>query len=118
MKCEKCLKNEATVFYREIINGKETKMHLCSKCAGEKEKESSLPFGELSFDGLFGNVFSTLGAHKPYVTERKRCSLCGCTYADIEKMGKVGCHKCYESFSAEMANTLKRLHGNATSTYH
>ena len=39
MKCEKCQKNEATVFYRENINGKEAKYHLCPKCASELEKE-------------------------------------------------------------------------------
>ena len=39
MLCEKCSKNEATVFYREIVNGKEKKYSLCSDCAAKLEKE-------------------------------------------------------------------------------
>ena len=112
MKCEKCAVNEATVFYREIINGKETKMHLCSKCAGEKE--AGFGFGDLTPEGLFGNVFSSLGLQKKPSVEAKRCSLCGSLFSDIAKMGKVGCPKCYESFADELAPTLKRLHGVAT----
>ena len=33
MLCERCKKNNATVFYRESINGKERSLSLCEKCA-------------------------------------------------------------------------------------
>ena len=44
MLCEKCKKNEATVFYRENVNGKEKNYSLCQKCAEKLEKK-----GEISF---------------------------------------------------------------------
>ena len=33
MKCEKCGKNEATMYYKETINGVTREMHLCPECA-------------------------------------------------------------------------------------
>lgn len=107
MKCEKCKINEATVFYREIINGHETKQNLCPSCAREKEEESGL-----SFKGLFSNsLFAAPSAYK--IREEKKCPLCAMTERDIRKAGKVGCPECYEAFAEFLAPTLRRLHGNA-----
>ena len=33
MKCEKCGKNEATMYYKETVNGVTREMHLCPECA-------------------------------------------------------------------------------------
>lgn len=44
MLCEKCKKNEASVFYRENINGKERKYSLCPECAAELEKNGEIKF--------------------------------------------------------------------------
>ena len=107
MKCERCNKNEATVFYREIINGHETKLNLCHACAREKEEESGL-----SFKGLFSNsLFSVPSARE--VKEEKKCPLCAMTERDIRKAGKVGCPECYKAFAAFLAPTLRRLHGGS-----
>ena len=38
MKCEKCGKNEATMYYKETVNGVTREMHLCPECA---QKETS-----------------------------------------------------------------------------
>lgn len=114
MKCERCHKNEATVFYRENINGKETKAHLCSKCAQEKEKESSMIWSDFFAGDLLGSVFAPISRRSEAPTESEKCALCGSTFAAIQKSGKVGCHKCYDSFAPYLAPTLKRLHGSAT----
>ena len=107
MKCERCNKNEATVFYREIINGRETKLNLCSACAREKETESGL-----SFKGLFSNsLFTSPATYK--VREEKKCPLCAMTEREIRSAGKVGCPECYKAFEEFLAPTLRRLHGGA-----
>ena len=61
MLCEKCKKNEASVFYRENINGKERKYSLCPECAAELEKNE---------DGV---VFTLL--HKE-LTEAEKQTVC------------------------------------------
>ncbi len=113
MKCERCQKNEATVFYRENINGKETKAHLCSKCAQEKEKENGAVWQDFFGGNLLGSVFAPINRRSEAPTESEKCSLCGSTFAFIQKNGKVGCSKCYESFASYLEPTLKRLHGTA-----
>ena len=33
MLCDKCKKNEAKIYYTEIINGEKKEQHLCEDCA-------------------------------------------------------------------------------------
>lgn len=113
MKCTKCNKKEATVFFREVINGKETRWALCPDCAAAKEKESSAMFSDISdifSGGLLGSLFS--GAPKK-VREEKKCTLCGATFRQLCEEGKAGCPVCYSVFREEFAPTLARLHGTA-----
>ena len=49
MKCEKCGKNEATMYYKETINGVTREMHLCPECA---QKEN--------LGGAFENAFESM----------------------------------------------------------
>ncbi len=109
MKCEKCQKNEATVLYREIINGKETRLSLCPVCAGKLEEESGLSVKSLFSQSLFPELFPL----KRQTEEAKKCPLCGCDVSHIRRTGKVGCPECYSAFEAYLAPTLRRLHGGA-----
>lgn len=123
MLCQKCKKNEATVYYKENINGHVTEYNLCPECAAELEKNGVLHldsraedlFGERMFDfsplisGFFGGA---LGAGR---TE-KRCPVCGSTFADIAKSGHIGCPECYNVFEKELSSTVNQLHGAAKPT--
>ncbi len=128
MKCTNCKKNEATVFYREVINGKETKYALCPDCAAEMEKKNGPFFSKFEmpdmshmFDFDFPDVFGggllggLLGGSLPEKTRRnaKRCPKCNATFDEICNEGKAGCPECYEVFKEEFAPTLGRLHGNS-----
>lgn len=119
MKCTKCNKNEATVYYREVVNGKETKYALCPECAAKAEKEMNesifdsfyQPFGT----GLLGSLFSgkTGLAQK---NDAKRCTLCGATFKELCDDGRTGCPECYRVFREELSPTVTRLHGSAAHT--
>ncbi len=115
MKCDICKKNEAAVAYREIINGNEKVYSLCSACAKNKEIEMSTAFKEMTvpFMGGLINSFFTPRAIAEKRTAEKRCDLCNSTFEMIVKRGKAGCPKCYSVFEAEMAPSVKKLHGNA-----
>ena len=116
MKCEKCQKNEATVFYRENINGKEEKYHLCPKCASELEKESGTAFQNFFAGDLLGSVFAPISRRSEVSAENEKCSLCGCTFSFIQKNGKVGCPKCYDTFREPVKVTLRQIHQNSKHT--
>lgn len=121
MICEKCKKNEASVFFRENINGKETKLSLCRDCAAELEKNGTAPYTSLFNDdmGVFNSIFGSLFSPEPRqtVSEGKKCPLCSATYAQLAKEGKVGCPMCYETFEKELERTICQVHStNAVHT--
>lgn len=130
MLCERCKKNEANYYYRENTNGVEKTYHLCADCARELEKMGEIKgFGKESlYDGFFGgndlnSLFASLftpsakksqGA-KP-IPERTKCSLCGAVFDDLVREGKAGCPKCYEVFSDELEESIRRIHGRTSHT--
>ena len=85
MLCDICHKRKATVHLTEIINDKVTKLHLCEECASKKSEEMEEHFG-LS-DLLAG--LADLGAlQDPAIREGVKCSFCGFTLADFQRMGR------------------------------
>ncbi|MBR4296480.1 MAG: UvrB/UvrC motif-containing protein [Clostridia bacterium] len=127
MLCEKCKKNNASVFYEENINGKGRSYALCQTCAEELKKSGELPsenlFESFGFsspitqlhDSLFGSLFS-LGEQSMHLNAPKSCSACGSTLRDLQKNGKAGCGECYKTFSSELEPTIRSIHGNARHT--
>lgn len=107
MLCSKCHKNEASVYYKQNINGEVREYALCPECAKEINGES---FGGLDAFNLFGSLFSG-GTQYPKIS-RKRCNLCNSTFEDIRNSGKVGCAHCYETFHDELEGMIQNIHGN------
>lgn len=134
MLCEKCGKNEATFYYRENVNGTEKSYKLCSACAAEMQKSGEIRTGMgedpmtkmmklfsgddliggdlLGSDSLFGRLMGTSQA----TGKAKSCALCGSSFQDIAKSGKAGCPACYETFAAELAPSIRRIHGRTSHT--
>ena len=113
MKCEKCNEREATVLYKQTVNGTTSVSHLCAACAaaaqGEAGFSAHFPFG----GDLFGNLFGISTPQK--APAGKRCA-CGASFSDVHHAGKVFCAKCYETFADELEPTLRSLYGKARHT--
>ena len=113
MKCEKCNEREATVLYKQTVNGATTVSHLCAACAAAAQSEAGFsahfPFG----GDLFGNLFGISAPQKAPVG--KHCA-CGALFSDVQRAGKVFCAKCYETFAEELEPTLRSLYGKARHT--
>lgn len=118
MKCSKCKKNEATVYYKQNINGKVTESALCSECAKKFKDEYDIG-GKLN--GMFNNIFGgadelnllggLLGVHpQGRIAAAKVCPCCGATFKDFTKTGKAGCAECYNIFRDELGDTIMRIH--------
>jgi protein arginine kinase activator len=122
MLCEKCQKNQSTVFYQETVNGKTKSYSICAACAEEMEKKGEIkletshvfsdPFGDWFSDGLFGSLFTSRHGRGQALPQTKRCNLCGSSFQDFAASGKAGCPKCYEVFSAELEDSIRRIHGS------
>lgn len=128
MLCERCKKNEAVVFYRENINGKEKKYSLCEDCKNEMERSGEIklfdfgdnffkyysdPFDELG--SIFGSLFSLpTSSHARIGSGAKKCPLCGSTFADLQREGKLGCPECYDTFADELESTFGGYESSAS----
>lgn len=115
MLCEECGKNPATVHVEQIINGKRTVMNLCQECAAKKGVlnvfwQPSFSINNL-LSALLGSQETTLPALEPGRTEI-RCPICGMSYRDFSRIGKLGCSHCYETFENRLEPLLRRIHGS------
>jgi len=108
MKCEKCGKNEATTHIRSVVNGVLREYNLCSMCANESGYVSGT---HNSLAGMLASMFGDF-INTGIQENTVKCPICGSTFSDIAKTGKVGCAKCYKTFENDLMPYLKRVHGS------
>ena len=103
MFCEKCGKNYATTHIKTVVNGIVREYNLCSECAAKSG------YGSNSITGMLASMLGDMAL--PAVKSQKHCSVCGATFSDIAKTGKMGCGECYKTFKDEILPYIKRVHG-------
>lgn len=130
MLCQMCEKKEATFHYKSNENGHITEKHLCRECAekagylGQESYDIFKPFGmidnffEDAGEGMLGGMFGSMLDSSPVKTLRESgvCPMCGMRFSDFLHSGKLGCARCYETFSSSLEPTIKRIHGNVLHT--
>jgi protein arginine kinase activator len=96
MKCQSCNENEATVHLTQVVGGNIRKMHYCEACARKEgvalETPTSIADLLMSPAGILPSTRSSGAA----------CPKCGMTRADFKKGGRLGCAKCYETFTDDV----------------
>lgn len=112
MKCEKCHKNEATVFITQSRDGEVIEMNLCEKCA--EAYEQPMMDEALSFQQFLSGFVET--GKNTADTSTLVCSSCGMSLQDFKRHSKVGCTECYGTFRDHLYPVVKRLHGTVHHT--
>lgn len=123
MLCDKCKKNEAKIYYTEIINGEKTEQHLCEDCATEYTSfqmgtpiiNQELTLGSL-LSTILGNYYGNSNYEKDQVEKELHCEGCGMTYSEFMHVGKFGCNQCYDSFQKVLEKSIKNIQGSDTHT--
>lgn len=66
---------------------------------------------------LFSELFDAFDMFAQPVTysEEKKCPVCGRTYSEFARTGKLGCSECYKTFRAPVSRTLRQIH---STTHH
>lgn len=123
MLCDKCKKNEARIYYTEIVNGEKTEQHLCEECATELtsfQMSASMMNPELTLGSLLSTI---LGNYHPNTTHEEahaqkelQCDKCGLTYSEFLRVGRFGCDKCYESFEKVLEQSIRNIQGSDAHT--
>lgn len=109
--CEICLKNNATIYFKGLVNNQTIKMHLCEDCA--KKKGMIFPFGK-SISSL-EDMVSALVNGIPLLgnTPQPSCPLCGLTFTEFQQTSQLGCGQCYATFAPILGPLLHRIHGSS-----
>ena len=124
MQCERCNKKKATVFYRENVGGRIKALRLCGECAEILEQAGELEDMGTAISGFLSPFFlweegalllpfpaSTSGTVRGGV---RKCRVCGLTLGEIASAGRVGCAECYNTFSEELSEVVRSVHGSVS----
>lgn len=115
MLCQNCNKRTAKVHFKKIVNENKVEMFLCEQCANEKSGFSfsiNMPYDLNNLITKFMGVpTETASLDTGY-----KCDNCGMDFHEFQRIGKMGCSKCYEVFGEEIKPLLKRVHGGISHT--
>lgn len=116
MLCQNCQQRPANVHFTKIVNNTKIEMYLCEQCAAEKEQ---MGFEDnFSFSDFFTRLMGFGSSPQPLSTQRKNivCDKCGMSFSEFQRIGKMGCARCYELFGDQIRSIIKRLHGSMQHT--
>jgi protein arginine kinase activator len=112
MKCQKCEK-PATFHITELTGGAPEELHLCEDCAHQ-----FLTSGAASGPGM-GSLAGALAqqlavsstAEQLAELDRQVCPMCGISFYEFRKGGRLGCPHDYVCFAEELEPLLLNIHG-------
>ncbi len=112
MKCQKC-DRQATFHITDLIDGKPSEMHLCEECAqtflspSQDEAAEVLPAmaGLLAQHLAVGETADQLAR-----LDQRACPVCGITYLEFRKHGRLGCPHDYVFFQEQLEPLLMNIH--------
>lgn len=111
MLCQNCSKNVANTQVKSMINGEYKEYMLCSDCAKKLGYMGTFGSFESGIDNFFGSLFGQIESNEPKIG-LERCNVCGASFDEIVKTGKVGCASCYQNFYEKLKPSIQRIHGN------
>lgn len=111
MLCEDCKKKEASIHFKEIVNGELTELHLCGECAEKKGFSLSELKSPLSLINLLSGLAEVAEGIPPPKETLQRCETCGITWREFKRKGRLGCSECYWVFSPQLSQVLRKIHG-------
>lgn len=123
MKCQTC-DDPATFHLTDVVNKKKRELHLCERCARERNLIPDPPGPQIDLKALMGLLagpFPLLGSApaEPAVAPvpdptAGACELCGMTVAEFKAAGRLGCAHDYESLRPALEPLLERIHRGLT----
>lgn len=120
MFCDECRERPASVHITKIVNGEKTQVRLCKDCAAKYQQQ--LGFGitpDFSFHKFLAGILDSDSFEGPIGTgyrKKLECEQCGLSYSQFRDTGRLGCDKCYETFSEKLDPVLRRIHGSIRHT--
>lgn len=111
MKCQNCGDADATIHFKEVVDGNLREIHLCEACAAEKGFHLVVEQNKLSIATQFIWMAENLYPEGTSKLGSVQCETCGLRYSHFTRTGRLGCPDCYEAFGAQLNQILRRVHG-------
>ena len=112
MKCMFCNK-PGTIRLMKFVNQKKREVHLCERCARERNLLPEPPAPPIDLKALMNLLMPPIsiqsGASSQQPAEPS-CPECGLTYAAFKAEGRLGCSHDYEAFRPVLEPLLERIH--------
>lgn len=112
MKCQECEK-PATFHITELTDGEVVAVHMCEDCA--KDYLAKAPKEEQPPLSLAGALAQQMKVHQTAddlaKLDQSTCPICGITFYEFRKVGRLGCPHDYVVFQDEMEPLIVNIHG-------
>ncbi len=98
MLCCKCGKTEATIKFKQIVNGVIKDYEVCKNCYA---KQNNVKYNVAKVSTKLQSNFKN---------SQKTCEFCGRTFEEIKNTAYVGCNYCYVTFKEELNQIIEKYH--------
>jgi protein arginine kinase activator len=127
VKCQIC-DNPATVHLTDLVNKQKRELHLCERCARERNLIPEPPGPQLDLKALLHLLMNPFpqggqavpgGIDEAGATARPvagACEVCGITLAEFKAEGRLGCPHDYESLRDTLEPLIERIHRSMVHT--
>jgi protein arginine kinase activator len=112
VKCQIC-DSPATVHVSETVNKKKRELHLCERCARERNLIPEQPGPQLDLKALLHLLMNPFPGGEEAVEDPPTpgaCEVCGLTLAEFKAEGRLGCQHDYEALRPALEPLLERIH--------
>lgn len=107
MKCQIC-DEPAAVHVTDIVNNTKREVHLCERCARERNLIPDPPGPQIDLKALLNLLTNPPRAGgEPAATA---CGVCGMTVAEFKAAGRLGCQHDYDTLRTTLEPLLERVH--------
>ncbi|MGD9126826.1 MAG: UvrB/UvrC motif-containing protein [Planctomycetia bacterium] len=116
MKCQKCEK-PATFHITELTDGKPQELHLCEEHAREYLTQSSNETTDAVGDvaaAISQQMQLSQTARELAELDEQVCPVCGISFFEFRKQGRLGCPHDYICFQPQLEPLLLNVHGETT----
>ena len=113
MKCQKC-ERPATIHITDLVDGV-SEIHLCEDCAKsflspQQDTSDVMP----AMGGLLQQLAVSETAEELARLDERVCPVCGISFLEFRKQGRLGCPHDYTHFAEELEPLLVNIHGEST----
>jgi len=102
MLCDDCKRKPATIFFKDVVSGKISELHLCVECAQKRGLVSNKKMSPIE---MLQKLLKEKNAHDEQII----CPVCCLSLAEFKRVGRFGCSHCITAFASNIEHLIKEI---------